>query len=87
MGYFICRRAFRDAKGPIPVGTVVKETDIKRFRYRCNEMHIVEVTESTYASWANFFRNKCGIDIPKVTVPKKPTTKPVAKTKTVATVK
>ena len=40
MSYFICRRAFRDAEGPVPVGSVVDPTGIKRFRFRLQEKHM-----------------------------------------------
>ncbi len=66
MSYFICRRAFRDAGGPIPAGSVIDPADIKRFRFRLQEKHIVEVTEHNFEQYATLFEQRYGITIPKL---------------------
>lgn len=66
MSYFICRRAFRDAEGPVPVGSVVDPTGIKRFRFRLQEKHIVEVTEQNFEQYATLFEQRYGVTIPKL---------------------
>ena len=66
MSYFICRRAFRDAEGPVPVGSVVDPTGIKRFRFRLQEKHIVEVTEQNFEQYATLFEQRYGVIIPKL---------------------
>mgnify|MGYP001332691397 CR=1 FL=1 len=66
MSYFICRRAFRDAKGPVSTGTVINPVEIKRFRFRLQEGHIVEVTEQNFEQYATLFRQRYGINIPKL---------------------
>ena len=66
MSYFICRRAFRDGSGPVPVGSVVDPTGVKRFRYRLQEGHIVEVTEQNFEKFEGFFKQRYGIDIPSL---------------------
>ena len=66
MSYFICRRAFRDAEGPVPVGSVVDPTGIKRFRFRLQEKHIVEVTEQNFEQYATLFEQRYDVTIPKL---------------------
>ena len=66
MSYFICRRAFRDAKGPVPTGSIINPVEIKRFRFRLQEGHIVEVTEQNFEQYATLFRQRYGINIPKL---------------------
>lgn len=64
MSYFICRRAFRDGSGPVHAGSIVEPAGIKRFRYRLQEGHIVEVTEQNFEKFEGFFKQRYGIDIP-----------------------
>ena len=66
MSYFICRRAFRDAEGPVPVGSIVDPTGIKRFRFRLQEKHIVEVTEQNFEQYATLFEQRYSVTIPKL---------------------
>ena len=66
MSYFICRRAFRDAKGPVSTGSVIDPVEIKRFRFRLQEGHIVEVTEQNFEQYATLFEQRYGITIPKL---------------------
>lgn len=64
MSYYICRRTFRDASGPIPAGSIVGPAGIKRFRFRLQEGHIVEVNEQTFEKYASLFKQRYGIEIP-----------------------
>lgn len=81
MSYFICRRAFRDAEGPVPVGSVVDPTGIKRFRFRLQEKHIVEVTEQNFEQYATLFEQRYSVTIPKLDeVPSKESDEEKAKT-------
>lgn len=66
MTYFICRRPFRDAKGPISTGSVLDPVKIKRFKFRLQEGHIVEVTEQNFKQYATLFRQRYGITIPRL---------------------
>ena len=66
MTYFICRRSFRDAKGPISTGSVLDPVKIKRFKFRLQEGHIVEVTEQNFKQYATLFRQRYGINIPRL---------------------
>lgn len=66
MSYFICRRAFRDAKGPVSTGSVIDPAVIKRFRFRLQEGHIVEVTEQNFEQYATLFEQRYGITIPNL---------------------
>lgn len=66
MSYFICRRTFRDAKGPVSTGSVINPVEIKRFRFRLQEGHIVEVTEQNFEQYATLFEQRYGITIPKL---------------------
>lgn len=66
MSYFICRRAFRDAKGPVSTGSVIDPVEIKRFRFRLQEGHIVEVTEQNFEQYATLFEQRYGVTIPKL---------------------
>lgn len=66
MSYFICRRAFRDARGPVSTGSVIDPVEIKRFRFRLQEGHIVEVTEQNFEQYATLFEQRYGITIPKL---------------------
>lgn len=85
MSYFICRRAFRDAKGPVSTGSVIDPVEIKRFRFRLQEGHIVEVTEQNFEQYATLFEQRYGITIPKLDeVPSKESEKEEAKAAPVA---
>ena len=84
MSYFICRRAFRDAKGPVSTGSVIDPVEIKRFRFRLQEGHIVEVTEQNFEQYATLFEQRYGITIPKLDeVPSKESDEKEAKAKAV----
>lgn len=73
---FVVKRAFRDASGMVPAGSIVEPAGIKRFRHRLLEGHIVEVNEHNFDKYADFFKQRYGIDLP-------PLKQPVAEQKTV----
>jgi len=64
MSYYICKRAFRDTHGPVPAGSIVDPAGLKRFKYRLQEQHIVEITEQNYERYAKYFSIKYAVDIP-----------------------
>lgn len=83
MSYFICKRAFRDAKGPIPAGSIIDPAEIKRFRFRLQERHIVEVTEHNFEKYDTFFKQRYNIEIPSLEAKPKKEAKPVVEAKPV----
>ena len=66
---FVVKRAFRDASGMIPAGSIVEPAGIKRFRHRLLEGHIVEVNEHNFDKYADFFKQRYGIDLPSLEQP------------------
>lgn len=66
---FVAKRAFRDASGMIPAGSIVEPAGIKRFKHRVLEGHIVEVTEQNFDKYADFFKQRYGIDLPPLEQP------------------
>lgn len=72
---FVVKRTFRDASGMIPAGSIVEPAGIKRFKHRLLEGHIVEVNEQNFDKYADFFKQRYGIDLP-------PLEQPVSKQKT-----
>ena len=79
---FVVKRTFRDASGMIPAGSIVEPAGIKRFRHRLLEGHIVEVNEHNFDKYADFFKQRYGIDLP-VIESHKVEQKPVEQPKTV----
>ena len=67
---FVVKRTFRDASGMIPAGSIVEPAGIKRFKHRLLEGHIVEVNEQNFDKYADFFRQRYGIDLPMIEQPK-----------------
>lgn len=67
---FVVKRAFRDATGMIPAGSIVEPAGIKRFKHRLLEGHIVEVNEHNFDRYAEFFKKRHGIDLPVIEQPK-----------------
>lgn len=63
---FIVRRSFRGSRGPLVAGSIVEPADVKDFRYRLQQQHIVEVTEHNFERYQKFFKDRCGIDITPV---------------------
>jgi hypothetical protein len=58
--------------------------EIKRFRFRLQEGHIVEVTEQNFEQYATLFEQRYGITIPKLDeVPSKESDEKEAKAKAV----
>ena len=72
---FVVKRAFRDASGMVPAGSIVEPVGIKRFKHRLLEGHIVEVNEHNFDKYADFFKQRYGVDLP-------PLEQPVAEQKT-----
>ena len=84
---FVVKRAFRDASGMIPAGSIIEPAGIKRFKHRLLEGHIVEVNEQNFDKYADFFKQRYGIDLPVIEQPKveqEPVEQPKAVTPTVA---
>ena len=67
---FVVKRTFRDASGMIPAGSIVEPAGIKRFKHRLLEGHIVEVNEQNFDKYADFFKQRYGIDLPMIEQPK-----------------
>lgn len=70
---FVVKRPFRDAEGMVPAGSIVEPAGIKRFKHRVLEGHIVEVNEQNFERYADFFKQRYGVDLPpiKPAVPEK----------------
>ena len=66
---FVVKRTFRDASGMIPAGSIVEPAGIKRFKHRLLEGHIVEVNEQNFDKYADFFKQRYGIDLPSLEQP------------------
>ena len=84
---FVVKRTFRDASGMIPAGSIVEPAGIKRFKHRLLEGHIVEVNEHNFDKYADFFKQRYGIDLPVIESPKveqKPVEQPKVVTPTAA---
>lgn len=84
---FVVKRTFRDASGMIPAGSIIEPAGIKRFKHRLLEGHIVEVNEQNFDKYADFFKQRYGIDLPMIEQPKveqKPTEQPKVTTPTAA---
>lgn len=60
---FVVRRSFRGPRGPISAGSMIEPADIRNFRYRLQEKHIIEVTEQNFNSYRVFFKQRFGVDI------------------------
>lgn len=67
---FVVKRTFRDASGMIPAGSIIEPAGIKRFKHRLLEGHIVEVNEQNFDKYADFFKQRYGIDLPVIEQPK-----------------
>lgn len=67
---FVVKRTFRDASGMIPAGSIIEPAGIKRFKHRLLEGHIVEVNEQNFDKYADFFKQRYGIDLPMIEQPK-----------------
>ena len=63
---FVVKRPFRDAEGMVPAGSIVEPAGIKRFKHRVLEGHIVEVNEQNFERYADFFKQRYGVDLPPI---------------------
>ena len=64
---FVVRRPFRNLGKVLTVGTVISDpTVIKHFKSRFAEGKLVEVSEHNFESYHNFFKQKYGVDLPKL---------------------
>lgn len=60
---YIVTRTFRDSNGVFSVGSVVEPTEVKTFKSRLQQKHIVDVSERNIDKWVLFFRNRYGLDL------------------------
>lgn len=60
---YIVKRPFRDAAGMVSAGSTTEPADIKRFKHRLLEGHIVEVNEQNFDQYKSFFSQRYGIEI------------------------
>lgn len=60
---YVVTRTFRDSNGVFSVGSIVDPTDVKTFKSRLQQRHIVDVNELNVERWATFFKNRYGIDL------------------------
>lgn len=60
---YVVTRTFRDKNGVFPVGSIVEPTGVCTFKSRLQQKHIVKVDEHNITRWADFFRNRYGIEL------------------------
>lgn len=60
---YVVTRTFRDSNGVFSVGSIVDPTEVKTFKSRLQQRHIVDVNELNVERWATFFKNRYGIDL------------------------
>lgn len=60
---YVVTRTFRDSNGVFSVGSIVEPTEIKTFKSRLQQRHIVDVNEQNIERWATFFKNRYGVDL------------------------
>lgn len=60
---YVVTRTFRDSNGVFSVGSIVDPTEVKTFKSRLQQKHIVDVNELNVERWATFFKNRYGIDL------------------------
>lgn len=63
MVLYVVKRPFRDVHGMVSAGSVIEPADIRHFKRRMLEGHIVEVNEDNFDKYAYFFKQKYGIDL------------------------
>ena len=68
---YIVTRTFRDAKGIFKVGYRVAPADVRAFKSRLADKHIINVDTCDRDFWSEYFKNRYGIDLPtdEVAVP------------------
>ena len=75
---FVVRRSFRGPHGPLKAGSVVEPADMKDFRYRLQQKHVVEVNEQNFDKYQKFFKSKYNVTLKPITEPKvEPKVEPV----------
>lgn len=75
---FVVRRSFRGPHGPLKAGSVVEPADMKDFRYRLQQKHVVEVNEQNFDKYQKFFKSKYNVTLKPLTEPKvEPAVEPV----------
>lgn len=60
---YVVTRTFRDSNGVFSVGSIIEPTEVKTFKSRLQQKHIVDVNEQNIERWAIFFKNRYGIDL------------------------
>ena len=60
---YVVTRTFRDSNGVFSVGSIIEPTEVKTFKSRLQQKHIVDVNEQNIERWATFFKNRYGIDL------------------------
>lgn len=60
---YVVTRTFRDKNGVFPVGSIVEPAGVRTFKSRLQQKHIVKVDEHNITRWADFFRNRYGIEL------------------------
>lgn len=69
---YVVRRAFRNYNVMLVPGTAVEPEQIKRFKSRLNERDIIEVTDSTFDMWNEYFTSKFGTPLTEPEEPAEP---------------
>ncbi|MBR6396336.1 MAG: hypothetical protein IKS09_05145 [Lachnospiraceae bacterium] len=60
---YVVTRTFRDANGVFEVGSIVDPTSVRTFKSRLQQRHITNVDEENVKEWAEYFKNRHGIDL------------------------
>ena len=66
---FVVRRSFRGPHGPLKAGSVVEPVDMKDFRYRLQQKHVVEVNEQNFDKYQKFFNSKYNVTLKPLAEP------------------
>lgn len=66
---FVVRRSFRGPHGPLKAGSVVEPADMKDFRYRLQQKHVVEVNEQNFDKYQKFFKSKYNVTLKPIAEP------------------
>lgn len=62
---FVVRRPFRDMEGMFNAGSIVEPAQIRNFKRRVIDKHIVEVNEHNFNEYAHFFMERYGVKLEK----------------------
>lgn len=60
---YLAIRPFRDVKGFVSAGSPVEPADIRNFKRRVFEGHVVELTKSNFDRYAAYLLGRRGVDI------------------------